>query len=109
MLLPECVEAITKHLQKRMAEALESETSNADCELFGLLQCKSHLHSSSKIHSAQINSCELRFCKYRGMAYLSCLGWGGAEPSSLKGTHRLVTSHIPRIGSPRSSQCDHYL
>lgn len=46
VLLPECVEAITKHLQKRMAEVLESE-SNADCELFGLLQCKSHLHSSS--------------------------------------------------------------
>ena len=73
------------------------------------LQCKSHLHSSSKIHSAQINSCELRFCKYRGMACLSCLSWGGAEPSSLKGPHRLVTSHTPRIGSPRSSQCDHYL
>lgn len=58
---------------------------------------------SSKNHSAQINSCELRFCKYRGMACLSCLGWGGAEPSTLKGTHRLVTSHTPRIGSPRSA------
>lgn len=58
---------------------------------------------SSKIHSAQINSCELRFCKYRGMACLSCLGWGGAEPSTLKGTQRLVTSHTRRIGSPRSA------
>ena len=58
---------------------------------------------SSKIHSAQINSCELRFRKYRGTAYLSCLGWGGAELSALKGTHRLVTSPPPRIGSPRSA------
>ena len=47
MLLPEhYVEAITKHLQKRMAEASGSEMSNANFELFGLLQGKSHLHSS---------------------------------------------------------------